>query len=287
MRNVLRQRWLLSGSVLLTLALVHCSAASAPGIITMAEREVTTYLDKLADLHCTEAVTQEKLSPNGHVEAVQRAQFDYLLMMSGNANELQLNESRIESPSDRHKASTMPMLVSNGISTMLLIFHPYYRDSFQFEVGPEELMHGEAVVPVRFTPIAGRRMPAALAMRGREYPLALQGTAWLDGRSGAAVKIDASLQHDMSDVGLSALHIEVEYQSNQLKPGQPAITLPALATVDVTTPKQHWRNTHRFDAYKSFSTEAEQAADVKVHVDSERPGDGSDATSSPKPKEKP
>ena len=56
---------------------------------------MTAYLAKLADLHCTESVTQEKLADNGHVEATERAKYDYLIMMNGNGDDFQLNESRI------------------------------------------------------------------------------------------------------------------------------------------------------------------------------------------------
>ena len=70
-------------------------------------------------------------------------------------------------------------VVTNGFSTVLLVFHPYYRSSFEFETGPDELVDGKPAVPVHFAHIPGRRTPAALALRGREYPLELRGTAWL------------------------------------------------------------------------------------------------------------
>ena len=104
------------------------------------EQQITAYLDKLADLHCTESVIEEKLSPNGHVEVTQRAKYDYLIMMSGSGDEFQLNESRIEAASDHNKQPQFPMLVTNGVATVLLVFHPYYRDGFTFEAGDEEIV---------------------------------------------------------------------------------------------------------------------------------------------------
>jgi hypothetical protein len=232
--------------------------------INHAQQQITAYLDKLADLHCTESVIQEKLTPNGHVEATQRAKYDYLIMMSGSGDEFQLNESRIEAASGDNKQPQLPMLVTNGVATVLLVFHPYYRDGFTFEAGNEEIVSGRPAIPVHFSHIAERRTPAALALRGREYPLELQGTAWLDSQSGEVLEVEASLLNDMSDVGLRSLHIHVEY-----KPGDPSkdlvpLTLPALAVVDVVTPRQHWRNTHTFNNYKGFSIEAEQDPNVKV-----------------------
>jgi hypothetical protein len=256
--------------------------------VDRAQHQITEYLANLANLHCTESVIQQKLGSNGHVEATERAKYDYLIMMSGSGDEFQLNESRIEASKERHKAPPASMLVSNGIATVLLVFHPYYRDSFAFETGPEEMVDGRPAVPVHFTHIAGRRTPMALALRNREYPLELQGTAWIDKQSGEVAKISANLLHDMSDVGLRSMHIEVDY-----KPATPGITptsttLPAVAVVDVTTPRQHWHNTHMFGDYKSFATGAEQDPNVKIHPDTTTP-DGADTppASPPTPKEKP
>lgn len=239
--------------------------------INKAERQITDYLLKLADLHCAEDVTQEKLTENGHVETSMRARYDYLIMMSGDGDEFRLNESRIESSESRHKLTSKPLLVTNGIATVLLVFHPYYRDGFNFETGTEESVDGRRVIPIRFTHIPGRRTPAALALRGREYPLDLQGTAWLDKQTGDVVRVDAALLHDMSDVGLRSLHIHVEYKLVNLNKDTKPVVLPAVAVVDVTTPRQHWRNTHLFQDYKSFSTAAEQDPNVKVHPDGEAP----------------
>ena len=278
--------WLLSG-ILLALPAVCAAGQSTPSLspTDLAQRQVTAYVAKLADLHCTESVVQEKLTGNGHVEASEKAKYDYLIMMDGGGDDFQLNESRIESSSSRHKP--LPMLVTNGFSTVLLVFHPYYRDSFTFETGDEVLIEGKPAIPVHFAHIEGRRTPAALALRGREYPLDLQGTAWLDKQSGQVVKIDASLLHDMSDVGLRSINVHVEYKPAVLGKSSASLTLPALAVVDVTTPRQHWRNTHVFDSYKSFSTDAEQDPNVKIHAGIVTPGNDTASVITRNPKEKP
>jgi hypothetical protein len=251
-------------------ALVFCQSKPVPNATDLAQRQVTAYLAKLADLHCTESVKQEKLADNGHVQAAESAKYDYLVMIDGNGDAFQLNESRIESSASRHKA--LPMLVTNGFSTVLLVFHPYYRDSFTFDTGVEEMVGGRLAVPVHFSHIPGRRSPAALGLRGREYPLDLKGTAWLDKQSGEVLKMDAGLLHDMNDIGLRSLSIHVEYKPTTLGTPSTTIALPTVAIVEVTTPRQHWRNTHIFDNYKSFSTDAEQNPDVKIHADNSTTG---------------
>jgi hypothetical protein len=253
----------------------------------LAERRVVADSADLADMHCTESVVQEKLTGKGHTEAKEQAQYDYLVMIDGNSDGMQFNESRRETVAAHHKQ--LPMLVTNGFSTLQLIFHPYYRNSFTFESSAEEVVNGEPAVPVHFSEIAGQRAPAALALRGRVYPLNLQGTAWLDKQTGDIVKMDASLLNNMSDVGLRSLSIHVEYRPISIGKS-PAVNLPTKAVVELETPRQHWRNTHSFDAYKRFSAVAEPDSKVTIIAsvpDSEKGTDMNSAKAAPDAKEKP
>lgn len=278
-----RRLFLLVAVLAMPLAAFGAAAASADtsSAVALAQRQIGGYLEKLGDLHCTETVTQERLGEKGRVLGAERDTFDYLIMMSGDADDFQLNESRIENKGSRHKLVAMPMLVTNGIATVLLIFHPYYRDAFLFKTGPAETVDGAPAVPIHFTHIPGRRSPAALALRGRDYPLDLQGTAWLNEASGQVVEVEATLERDMGDIGLRSLKIDVEYKPELLSGRKSDVDLPAVAVVDVTTPRQHWRNTHVFSDYKSFSTGAQQSPSVKVITGKNGSRDNQTPASSP------
>jgi hypothetical protein len=186
-------------------------------------------------------------------------------MMEGGGDDFQLNESRLETKAAPHKQ--LPMLVTNGFSTLLLVFHPYYSGAFEFEPGPEETVDGVQALTVHFKHIRGQRSLAALSLRNREFPLELKGTAWLDKNTGQVLKMESTLIDDMSDIGLRSLNVNVDYRYIQLGKNAAALTLPVLATVEVTTPRQHWRNTHRFSDYKIFGAEAEQDPNVKIKQD--------------------
>lgn len=259
----------LSAGIAVALASCYAAGQSDPASnpADLAERQVIAYVSRLADLHCTESVLQEKLTANGHVEAKEQSRFDYLVMINGGADDFQLNESRIETPGAKRK--NLPMLVSAGFSTLLLVFHPYYRDSFELTPAADQVLDGRTVQPIAFAQISGKRTPAALVLRGREYPLELQGTAWIDKHSGQVVRIDATLERDMSDVGLHSLNVHAEYRSTPLGKAGGDLMLPSVAVVDVQTPRQHWRNTHVFENYRAFATEAEQDPNVKVHEQSQ------------------
>ena len=252
--------------------------------VEQVQKQVVDFIGKLADLHCTEDVVQEKLRPNGSVEAAAKSQFDYFLYIQGNNYDFQLSESRLEIGTPKQKKE--PLLLTNGFSTLLLVFHPYYRDGFQFSVGDREALDARPVIPVHFVHVAGTRSPAAMAMRGREFPLDLKGTAWVDAASGEVVRMEASLANDMSDVGLRGMTVRVDYGPSLRASDK--FMLPARATVDLETPRQHWRNTHVFRNYKLFSTDATQDPDVKVRAkDGGQDPDANTSGTSPNIKEQP
>jgi len=73
-------------------AAVAGSAQAPAGFPVEAQKQVVQYISQLANLHCKESVTQEKLSPNGHVQTTEHSSYDYLIMMEGGGENFQLNE---------------------------------------------------------------------------------------------------------------------------------------------------------------------------------------------------
>lgn len=223
-----------------------------PPAAESAGKYVAAFLDQFSEVKCTERVTQAKLTPGGKVEYSEDSTFDYLVIMQGGDNDLLLSESRLVQQEARH-SKMLPLLVTNGFSTLFLVLHPYYRDSFTFTEAGDELIQGTRFARVRFDHILGTRTPMALTVRGREYPLQLTGTAWINPVTGSIAQIDASLAVSMQDVGLKRFSTRVQYSPLVLTGVDQAYRFPTLATVEVETLRQQWRNTHRFSEYKRFS----------------------------------
>jgi hypothetical protein len=233
-------------------------------LIERTSKQVSSFLDLFSETNCTERVLQEKLSDSGKVIEKQESTFDYLVILSTEGGELNLVESRIV-PQDAQqpKKTREPLLISNGFSMLFLVFHPYYVDSFQFTSVGEESINGQRLAKIHFQHIPGMRSPAALAVRGREYPLDLSGIAWIDPASGVIVKLSADVDSGMEDVGLRSLHSEMQFDKVSFHDSPQAYWLPAQVTVDVQSRHQHWRNTHQFSAYKRFSVDTKQQVATK------------------------
>jgi hypothetical protein len=245
-------------SILLLFALI-CRSWSEPfeRVLDRAQSRTKRLTDLFSDVKCLEHVTQEKFGKNDHIELKEESSYDYLAIFTEAAGELTLNESRLAVVGAKEsKLKNRPLLVSNGFATLFLIFHPYYANSFQFF--DEGLDSGEQLEKVHFQHIPGTRSPLALAVRGREYALELTGTAWVNPQTGDIVHISSSVGESVSDIGLNALQAEVRYVPAPFLDGPDRLYLPSQATVEVESPRQHWRNTHTFADYKRFSVTTEE-----------------------------
>jgi hypothetical protein len=246
-----------------------CFADTTPGsqklnqLLQRASKQTSQFLEQFSDVKCTEQVRQEKLGKDDKVQLKEDSTFDYLVILSNEGGDLSIAESRIpvhEAKKDRKNTS---MLLSNGFATLFLVFHPYYSDAFKFKFAGEEELNGHILEKVSFEHIPGMKSPAALALRGREYPLELTGTAWIEGETGSIAKIEAGIADTLQDVGLKALSSEIEFAPLTFKDLKQPYWFPTQARVEVETPKQHWRNLHQFTQYKKFSVSTEEQVATK------------------------
>lgn len=218
---------------------------------------VAKLLDQLADVKCTERVQQIKFAKNGKPQYEEDSTFDYLVIFQHAGGDVSLAESRrAELQPEHHK--NVSLLVTNGFATLLLVFHPLYQSSYDFRPLDDQILDGRRYARLQFRHIKGMRTTAALILRDREYPLDFQGTAWIDPETGQISRIEAELEESMTDLELKSLRSEVQYAPVNFTGLAKPYWLPSRATVDVETPRQHWRNVHRFTAYMRFSTSTDE-----------------------------
>ena len=92
-----------------------------------------------------------------------------------------------------------------------------------------------------------------MQLRGQNYPLPLSGTLWIDPQNGAITKLIAAVDSSLSDLGLQGMRSEIHYATVQFHNPEESYWMPISATIDLDTPRQHWRNVHRFTNHKRFT----------------------------------
>lgn len=247
--------------VVLMCVLVPPSFAGSGDVESLLDRtgeQVSKFLEVFSDVKCTERVQQEKLGEEGKTDLKEESTYDYLVILTNNGGELSLDESRLAVRAAKADKKNTPMLVSNGFATLFLIFHPYYAGSFRFTRLGDETVDGRQLEKIAFEHIHDTRSPGALFLRGREYPLELSGTAWIDPQSAVITRIETDVGNTMEDLGMKSLHSAVTYSPVSFREDKQVYWFPAEATVEVETPRQHWRNVHHFSDYKRFSVSTEE-----------------------------
>ncbi|MFN8006695.1 MAG: hypothetical protein U0V70_06695 [Terriglobia bacterium] len=233
---------------------VSASENSLDAVLELTGKRVDQLLERFSEVTCTEVVTQARINPGGKVITQARTSFDTLIILQTTDDEISIEESRLEQGKPlKGKKTERSLLVTNGFSVLLLVFHSYYRNSFDFELGEVRDWEGKKLQEVRFQHIRGRRSPSALQLRGREYPLEWQGQAWVEPRTGTVARMNASLKTSLEDIGLKSLSSEVLYQPVTFVGAGETQWLPSVAMIEAESLKQHWKNTHQFSNYRLFS----------------------------------
>lgn len=212
---------------------------------------VDKFFEQATNVVCTENVSQGIVGKNAKVDYREDSVFDYQLQASPASGSMKLVESR-----DTRKAafrdSSRTLLITNGFTSMLLIMHPKYESSYTFDPAGQESVDGVIYVKINFKAVSGAASPAALQLRGHNYPLPLSGTLWIEPQSGAVAKLVASVDSSLSDLGLQEMRSEIHYAMIRFHDPDESYWMPVSAVIDFETPRQHWRNVHRFTGYKRF-----------------------------------
>ncbi|HWF13793.1 MAG TPA: hypothetical protein VG272_08670 [Candidatus Acidoferrales bacterium] len=270
LRTVAALRWLAGFAFAASLIGIPaaCRAQATPGGIVAADsssldalaharKYVQEYFDKFSDVTCKESVTQFVLNQSGHTIYRENSAFDYQFQTTSTSGSLKFNEIReTRNPAYRDPARTL--LVTTGFASLLLVAHPMYEASYVFEPAGSEMLDGTSYAKLHFSSVAGASSPATLRLRGKNYPLPMSGTLWVDSQSGAIVKLEAIVDNGLSDLGLAGMRSEVRYGLHTFRDPAESIWVAESAVIEVQTPRQHWRNQHRFSDYKRFNVNIQE-----------------------------
>jgi hypothetical protein len=219
--------------------------------LVRARRLVEKFFQESANVVCEETVTQATVGKTGKPAYREESRYEYQLEASTESGSLKLKESR-DPRKIAFRDPARTLLITNGFTSMLLIVHPDYEASYEFENAGEQVEEGRAIEKIRFKPIPGGKSPAAMNLRGMNYPLPLTGSIWIDKESGAIVRLTAAVDSSLGDLGLKGLTSDIHYALVQFHDPEESYWMPLSATIDLETPMQHWRNVHRFTGYRRF-----------------------------------
>jgi len=225
--------------------------ARANETLLRSRKLIDKFFEQMSNVVCNEDVAQSVVGKNGKPMYREESIFEYQMQANTRSGSLKLVESR-DARKEAFRDPSKTLLITNGFASMLLILHQDFESSFVFTPLSEEVIDGRTLVEIHFKPVPGASSPAAIQLRSRNYPLPLTGDVWLDRDSGAVVRMISRLDSGLDDLGLHDLRSEIHYSIVEFHDPEESYWMPASAMIDVQTPKQHWRNVHRFTDYRRF-----------------------------------
>lgn len=238
--------------------------ARANDSLLLARKHIDSFFEQAGNVVCNEEVSQTLVGKNGKAIYREDSAFEYQLLANTRSGSLKLVESR-EARKEAFRDADKTLLITNGFASMLLVLHQNFEPSYTFQPAGEEVVDGRALIKIHFKPVPGASSPAAMQLRSRNYPLPLTGDVWIERETGSVVRLIASLDSSLDDLGLHALRSEIHYSIVQFHDPEEAYWMPASAVIDVETPKQHWRNVHRFTSYRRFR------ATIQIGLEEDKP----------------
>jgi hypothetical protein len=233
------------------------SSANLDDILIKARRSVETFWRQFESVSCIEDVIQEKLENKGKSEYQLKSTYDYLVLLNNPEDEISVEESRV--PQGKiTKPKNIPLMLTDGMPTLLLVFHPFYKEDFLYQFDGNDTVDGRKLVRIGFSHVPGKRSTTVLRLRDTVYSLSLQGIAWIDPETGAIHRIAAGLTAPIQSLNIKGLQMEVSYSPQKFPFEEGEYWLPSIATVNIQSGHQQWRNIHQFSKYRKFSVKSEE-----------------------------
>jgi hypothetical protein len=232
-----------------------------PNAVDIAGRSAEVFWRQFSSVQSRERVVQTRQKADGKSLVTQTMEFDYVAFLKGTPRGLSVEESRV-TRSRLGEDLSERLLITSGFPTLLLMFHPEFRDRFDFTLADGSNSALQGAPKIAFVSKPDQQSMSALKLKNNLYPIHWKGVATLDAAHGAVQKIQATLATPMNDLGLSELQVDVEYGPATLAGASETLWLPKRAAISLKTPRQAWRNVHEFSDFKKFSvtTSARESA---------------------------
>jgi hypothetical protein len=234
------------------------SGATCPSeqVIQGAAEQVKTLTEDISRFAATESVVHEEFDKFGAPTRKVERDFNYVASISETRpGFLAVDEDRML----RSDTDAFPdQIVTRGLATLALIFHPLMRDDYQMICEGLGEWNGQPTWLVHFQQRADRpRRIKGYKLAGETYPVALKGRAWIRADKYQIVRIESELVEPMPRIQLRSDHEIVEYGAVQFARKNTELWLPKKADLYFDFRNRRYFRRHSFDHFMLFAVDAQ------------------------------
>jgi tetratricopeptide (TPR) repeat protein len=228
----------------------------------------------------TEVLKHEELNNAGYPTAVEKRSFNYLVSIGVN----QGRYVNVEEYRDGSMGTDMfpYQLASNGLPSIVLIFHPLLISEFNMNCEGLGRMNGSLAWQIHFE--QRKDVPSQIRryrVNARTFPVALKGRAWIDANTHEVLRIETDLREPYPDLRLTAEHLVMEYGPVEFKKRKEVLWLPASADYYAVYAGHRFHRRHTFTDYILFSVDDQQKIGAPPKATSTPTAPGGDSPPNP------
>jgi hypothetical protein len=230
------------------------TACAVENVIPGASKEVRGFVENVNRISATEVVEHERMNRDGVVIEQKHHKFNYVAeIQETRPGILNMDEYRDGSPGQ----SGFPGELSTvGITSLVLIFHPYHVKEYAMTCEGSENWQGRAAWKVRFEQRLDQpaRM-SALRVGDAIYPILLKGTAWIDQQNYQIVHLETDILKPVPAVRLTTEHQVLDYGPVQFEQKKLRLWLPLEAEIYLDVNGKRFHHRHIYSDYRVFSVD--------------------------------
>ena len=254
------------------------AACAIDEVLRNAEKRVQEFVRNVDRFTATESLMHESIDKWGLASAPERRKFDYIVSISEVRRGF-LNVQEYRSSGSSH-AEFPGGVITNGLPSLILIFHPFNIGSFDLTC--EGLVHwnGGLAWQVHFRQRPDKPSTVRsykLGLNGNSYPIALKGRAWIAADSYQITRLETDLIAPVPEIRLTADHTAIDYAPVHFQERKVDMWLPQSAEVYYDWRGRRIHRRHSFSEYLLFSVDDKQRI-TTPKVEDQAPADAAEPT---------
>jgi tetratricopeptide (TPR) repeat protein len=224
-------------------------------VIQRAGEAVKRLTDDISQFAATESVVHEELDKFGIPTRRVERDFNYVASIS------EIRPGVLVVDEDRMLGSTdvfPDRIVTYGLATLALIFHPLFRDDYEMTCEGLGEWQNQPTWLVHFKQREDRpKRIKGYAVAGEIYPVALKGRAWIVADKYQIIRIESELVEPMPRIRLRSDHEIVVYGAVQFPRKKTELWLPKTAELYFDFRHKHYFRRHSFEHFMLFAVDSE------------------------------
>ncbi|HEX8838625.1 MAG TPA: hypothetical protein VF748_16910 [Candidatus Acidoferrum sp.] len=235
------------------------ATCSLEEVLSKAGKQVQEFVKNVERFSATESLKQEAIDKWGMSGSTETRKFDYVAEIEEPRHGfLSVEEYRSSGGSPGEFPGGV---ATNGLSTLALIFHPFY--AVDFEMTCEGLTHwnGKLAWQVHFRQRKDKPnviRSYRLGAEGPSHPVALKGRGWILADSFEIARLETDLVAPLPEIKLFADHTAIEYGPVQFRVHHGQMWLPQTAEVYYDWRGKRIHRRHSFSNYMLFAVDEKQ-----------------------------